>query len=885
MASNPRCRPAIVLHALVFAAAMHVPAARAQPGFAAAHAAGESAEPPARGGAASRDCNANGVPDICDVPPGCPELVTARTLAAGLYPSDVLASDLDLDGTIDLVSANGGDDTLSVFLGAGDGSYRDRVDYLVGDAPRRVLSGDFDGDGTPDLVSMNVSSDSVTMLLGGGDGTFRLLRDAYCGVAPTAMAADDLDGDGKLDLLVLHTYCIVTFLRGLGGGILAEPASILTGSEQTKSMALADFNGDSRTDLAVALDGGDLVRILLGSGDGTFVAGSTFRAGDRPHYLTAGDLNRDGAMDLVVANDFEDLSVVLGDGRGGFSRPLVIDTVEGPSPAAIADLDGDDIPDLAAADGGWNGVRLFHGNGDGTFSPGPVLAAGRAPPRIQAADLNFDGSVDLAFPAASGDAIWLFHGEGGGAFRAAREYATGEDCGALAMADFDGDGIGDVAASTVRSQGITVFRGKDDGTFELQGALAEGYPFEGIFDMLARDLDGDGTVDLAAASAAGKVVVLLGDSDGGFGAPAAYNTGPASNGLACADFDEDGSPDLAVANVGTGEAGTGSISVLLSMGDGTFRSGGRCLQGTQPFYIASGDYDGDKHLDLAAPDRDEACVHVVPGRGDGSFGTALKIAIPFNALFIASADFDRDGRDDLSCGGWGVGVLLARAPPTPWEFRVLGPGPWRNHVPTGDINGDGLLDFVAGTDSRDTIVLFLGLGDGTFELRAHAGPVASWFLAMGDLDADGLADLAAPIGDAGFAIFRSRRIPPSEEDCNTNGIPDACDIASGSDPDEDGDGVPDECEVSFRRGDANADSLMNIADPVFILRYLFLAAAEPPCRDACDLDDSGTLEITDAIYALRFQFSDGPAPPEPFPGCGIDLVVDGLDCASYPACP
>jgi hypothetical protein len=123
MASGSKCRRATVFHVCVLAAAMHATAPRAQPALGPAHASGESAEPPAGRGATSRDCNANGVPDLCDVPPGCPELVTARTLAAGLYPCDVLASDLDLDGAIDLVSANGEDNSLSVYLGAADGSY------------------------------------------------------------------------------------------------------------------------------------------------------------------------------------------------------------------------------------------------------------------------------------------------------------------------------------------------------------------------------------------------------------------------------------------------------------------------------------------------------------------------------------------------------------------------------------------------------------------------------------------------------------------------------------------------------------------------------------------------------------------------------------------
>jgi ELWxxDGT repeat protein len=91
-------------------------------------------------------------------------------------------------------------------------------------------------------------------------------------------------------------------------------------------------------------------------------------------------------------------------------------------------------------------------------------------------------------------------------------------------------------------------------------------------------------------------------------------------------------------------------------------------------------------------------------------------------------------------------------------------------------------------------------------------------------------------------------------------------------------------EGGFRRGDADSSGAINLTDPVVLLNYLFLGDEPPPCRDAADVDDTGGLNITDAIYNLSFQFLGGSEPPPPFPSCGIDPTIDGLDCASYPPC-
>ena len=144
-----------------------------------------------------------------------------------------------------------------------------------------------------------------------------------------------------------------------------------------------------------------------------------------------------------------------------------------------------------------------------------------------------------------------------------------------------------------------------------------------------------------------------------------------------------------------------------------------------------------------------------------------------------------------------------------------------------------------------------------------------------DCDLDGVIDSCA---------IASASVP----DCDTNGIPDSCDIAGGA-QDLDLDGIPDICQLAgpnFLRTDCNADGNISIADPIFLLAYLFVAGPPSTCLSGCDFGDDGALDISDAISSLTYQFVSGAPPLAPFPGCGPDPTPGGpLDCVDHPACP
>jgi len=126
----------------------------------------------------------------------------------------------------------------------------------------------------------------------------------------------------------------------------------------------------------------------------------------------------------------------------------------------------------------------------------------------------------------------------------------------------------------------------------------------------------------------------------------------------------------------------------------------------------------------------------------------------------------------------------------------------------------------------------------------------------------------------------------TELDCDENGVPDSCDIASGTAVDANQDGLIDACDANFVRCDSNDDQMLDVADPVYTLNYLFQGGPTPNCQDAGDCNDDGLLDISDVIFTLAYIFSTGNPPPAPYPDCGVDGTPgDALQCVGSSSCP
>ena len=277
----------------------------------------------------------------------------ASSPAAGANPSSVAVGDFSGDGKLDLAVASLSSGTVAILLGDGKGNFTLGSTAAAGGYSVSVTAGDFNGDGKLDLAVSNYYSNTVSILLGDGTGNFTLVSSPATGANPALTAVGDFNGDGNLDLVVPNCGSdTVSILLGDGKGnfVLASSPAV---SACPLSVAAGDFNGDDKLDLAVADEGG-IASILLGDGMGNFTLSSSPAAGLNPRFVAIGDFNADGNPDLVFADyTGSTVSILLGDGTGNFSlaaSPFVGSNFFAPVAVAIGDFNRDGKLDLAVAD-------------------------------------------------------------------------------------------------------------------------------------------------------------------------------------------------------------------------------------------------------------------------------------------------------------------------------------------------------------------------------------------------------------------------------------------------------------------------------------------------------------------------------------------------------
>ncbi len=632
-------------------------------------------------------------------------------LGSGLGACDLASGDWDDDDLADLVvvgCTTGGKSSLIVLTSNGDGTFTKRQSP-DNTADVQLVAGDLNGDGFEDFVASAHGSAVVKSYLSKGDGTFKPPVVKMPSFDSYDLEIAYVDGDADLDLIGAAGGPIWTMLGngdGTFGNQLFHGSSVLTGIE----LAVADFDGDAKVDVAVVDASGGHVGVGLGSGTGTFLDGDQITLGTRQAvWVTAGSIDKDGKADLVAGldNDSTASALLRGKGNGHFRKAS--HWIVGTNGLEVGDLDADGRDDLLS----FVDDRVY-----GTLGTRKGFEAAklkRGPLSEDLVDLDNDGVLDKITGATGFEdgqiksVIIGQLGKGNGKFgkqitSLVRVESASSGVGDIAVGDINEDGKLDVVGGfdnfQVSVNNLWWSLGKGNGKFGSATLSMSGDFHADILGVGLDDVNGDDHLDIVSHDLT-SLTVKLGAGDGTFGAPIASGVGgPGQRDVLLADLTGDGDLDaVTIVKTGGEDFGSGEIRLQQGHGDGTFTlvqtrgvqsnlTNGTIADlnhDTRPDVVTAGSRGFNGGINA---------MYVLLTTAGGQLGAPMTYAGPVGQ--VRTADVDLDGDPDIATSGNakidfylnnGNGVF-------PVIDDVLAGGGLGT---LGDLDGDGDPDMLSGT--------------------------------------------------------------------------------------------------------------------------------------------------------------------------------------------
>ncbi len=684
-------------------------------------------------------------------------------------PYRVGVADLDGDGDQDIVTTNRDDDTLSVFSND-DGRFtvNNSISFPAGSGPTSLTLADLDGDGDPDVVITNTQRGILGLLFNDGAGGYRMRLEVDVGGTPTDTALADCDGDGDLDIVAATGGDHIAIVRNRGNGWFGD--AVYPAPVTPVALALADLDGDAHLEV-VSVGAGKWptyetrVEVLTNTGDSGLILSpyedrsTLIGTGYQPSAMAAADCNGDGALDIVVANQFNDtVSVLSNDGAGGWSGCHRYGAT-GPTDLVLCDVDGDADIDIVTVSPKKGVVDFLINDGAGGYDHSYNTTVGAFATRFAMGDVDGDGDSDLALIYSSVSNLTVLLNDGGGHFNetnaSSRYHRSLPAVGtAIAIGDCTGDGVGDIVTSHY------------DNTLSLHVMSGDGTPSEvrtvrhehAVWQLRLADADGDGDTDIFTVNPYDDSVSVIEVSATQIGLTITdYRVGDHPYDMRLADLDGDRDLDMVTANYMDG-----TITV-------------RANRRNEGFHY---DADQDGHPDFYDRFPDNK-LEWLDSDGDG-FGDNGD-AIPWDAFEYI--DFDGDGHGDrfddafptlasewADADGDGHGDNSDLFPYDPNEWA--------------DLDGDGIGDNADDDDDGDGITDKMELSAGYDPIDGNSTPL--------DTDGDGVPDALDEDADGDGVPNILDAFPKDGNETHDNDGDGVGDIA---DDDDDNDGYPDEIDA------------------------------------------------------------------------------------------
>jgi hypothetical protein len=354
----------------------------------------------------------------------------AGEYGAGVYPFAIAISDLDDDGKIDIVTANSVSNNITILKNTsttGTVSFNTKTDYITGTDPKRIAIGDLDGDGKPDIVVTNFNAGNASTISvfkntsNGGSISFAEKVDYSTGNGSIDVAIADLNGDGRPDLIVSSGNSgFFSFFKNISssaGTISFAAKQDYTLHSHPDNITIADIDRDGKPDLITSNFSDNTISIFRNNSTGGYLFFDEkidYPAGSNPSFITTGDMDGDGKIDIILSN--------YSSGSISFFRNLGVralvsfapkqDLLTGVSNIAIADLDGDGKPDIFAGRG-LNGKasilqNTYSGTGGFSFAPGVDFVASEYDTYVSVGDLDGDGKPELLVANTTANSVSIF---------------------------------------------------------------------------------------------------------------------------------------------------------------------------------------------------------------------------------------------------------------------------------------------------------------------------------------------------------------------------------------------------------------------------------------------------------------------------------------------
>src|ERR1700757_359552 len=572
------------------------------------------------------------------------------------------------------------------------------------------------------------------------------------GLNPRAVASADFNNDGKQDIVTAnYSSSNISVLLGNGTAGFGAATNITTiAGNNPIWVTTADFNNDTKPDIAVSHFSGGYISILLGNGNGTFGAPINFSIAGTLSKIVAADFNADGKTDLVVADYYSGAWITFGNGNGTFTGQTQLSPGNGAISVEIGDINNDFNTDIVTISSSTsNNVAILTGVGNGTFNAATNLTVGGSPKSIAIADLDNDGNRDLAFTANASNSISILINNGGGTFGIANSYPCGSSPLYAVIVDINADGKKDIVSAN-NGNSISVLLNNGTGAY----GTATNYFSNGPQMLITNDFNNDGKSDLVTANYyTDNYNIFVGNGAGSFANKTPYYAGGYCPATTCGDFNGDGKLDVVTSG------SDGNINILLGAGAGVFGTATSYTAGVQLMGIASGDIDGDNKLDVVVANNNQSIISVLKGNGSGGFGTVTNYTCNpsfNNASSIALADVNGDTKLDIITLNYisNGSVMLNNGSGifgTPIVFSCNG-SYYAGCLVADDFNGDTKKDIAIATSSNYIQVLS-GDGTGSFTLTTNYTVGSSpQGIATGDFNADGKKDIIVTSSSGGNTV-------------------------------------------------------------------------------------------------------------------------------------